>query len=118
LEGAFVRTTIIYGEEKMMKTMATAVMLAAVMAGAVSAAETEMPAPQAKERSAKDMPKMPMKEMVKSIKADKDGMVSMQQVMDMERERISKKMKEMGMKGDKMAPAEWEKLYDQLYRGI
>ncbi|MES2149599.1 MAG: hypothetical protein V4508_07370 [Pseudomonadota bacterium] len=66
----------------------------------------------------KDMAKAPMMEMVKSIKADKDGMISVQQVLDMEHQRISKKMKEMGMKGDKMTPADWEKLYDQLYRGV
>lgn len=106
----------------MKKIMASAVVMAAMMAVSVSAAEKDMPkAPMkdaaAKDMPMKDMPKMPMKDMVKSIKADKDGMVSMQQVMDMERERIGKKMKEMGMKGDKMTPADWEKLYDQLYRG-
>lgn len=102
----------------MIKMMASAVMMAAMMAGGAAAADKEVPKAAMKEMPAKDAPRMPMKEMVKSIKADKDGMVSVQQVMDMERERISKKMKEMGMKGDKMAPAEWEKLYDQLYRGI
>lgn len=102
----------------MIKRMASTLMMAAVMAGGAAAAEKEMPKAAMKEMPMKDASKMPMKEMVKSIKADKDGMISMQQVMDMERERISKKMKEMGMKGDKMAPAEWEKLYDQLYRGI
>ncbi len=101
----------------MIKTMASAVVMAAVMAGGALAAEKDMPKAPMKEMPAKAMATMPMKDMVKSIKADKDGMISMQQVMDMERERIGKKMKEMGMKGDKMTPADWEKLYDQLYHG-
>jgi hypothetical protein len=95
----------------MMKKMASAVVVALVMAGGASAADKEMPKTPMKEMA------MPMKDMVKTIKADKDGMISMKQVMDMEREHMSRKMKEMGMKGDKMTPADWEKLYDQIYRG-
>lgn len=93
----------------MFAKITSAALVAMVMAGGAMAADKEAP---------KDAAKMPMKEMVKTMKADKDGMISVHQVMEMERARIEKKMKDMGMKGDKMSPAEWEKLYDQLYRGV
>lgn len=90
----------------MFKKMASALAMGAALALTGGAFAAEM------------APAAPMKDMVKSIKADKDGMISVQQVLDMERARIGAKMKEMGMKGDKMTPSEWEKFYEERYRGI
>ncbi|MES2879349.1 MAG: hypothetical protein V4713_13115, partial [Pseudomonadota bacterium] len=54
----------------------------------------------------------------KKMATDKDGMISVQQVMEMERARLHDKMKAMGIQGDKMTPTEWDKLREDLYRGI
>lgn len=82
----------------MIKKLASALVLGALLGatGGVFAAETDG----------------------KKMAADKDGMISVQQAMDMERARISDKMKAMDIKGEKMAPTEWDKLREDLYRGI
>ena len=88
-----------------MKAAMMAVAMAGLMAaGGAMAGEKMMP--------------MPMKDMVHGMKADKDGMISVKEVMEMERKRIEAMMKEKGMKGDKMSKDEWEKFYDQIYRGV
>ena len=91
----------------MMKNRASAMLLGALltMAGGVFAAEMETA-------------RAPMKAGSQKVAADKDGMVSVGQMMDMERARIADKMRAMGIKGDKMTQSEWEKMREELYRGI
>jgi len=54
----------------------------------------------------------------RKMAADKHGMISVQQAKEMECARIGEKMKAMGIKGDKMLQADWDKMREDLYRGI
>lgn len=71
----------------------------------------------AADKGCKEMAPMAMKEIMQSkmMKVDKDGMITVQQWLDMENERIQGRMKKMGVDSDKMTPAQWEKMYQELY---